>query len=86
MLICIILVDISGKNPFYSVLPDCSIIVALELLSNAGIHRVNIMNEEGEITGLLSQSDILNYIAANELFQSPIVKCSVRIHTYMFRW
>jgi CBS domain-containing protein len=54
--------DISGKNPFYSLSRDSSIFSAIELLSNAGIHRVNIIDDSARVVGLLSQSDLIRWL------------------------
>lgn len=57
--------DISGKNPFYSVFPDSPVIVAVDLLSNAGIHRLNVLDSNGTVIGILSQTDILRHLINN---------------------
>ena len=55
--------DISGKNPFYSLSLDNSLLSAVELLSNAGIHRVNIIDDTaGRVVGVLSQTDLIRWL------------------------
>ncbi|ORX96704.1 cystathionine beta-synthase [Basidiobolus meristosporus CBS 931.73] len=53
--------DLSQRNPFYSVTEDTSLIQILDLLSSH-VQRVVVADNEGKLTGILSQSLIVEYI------------------------
>ncbi|EPZ31435.1 CBS-domain-containing protein [Rozella allomycis CSF55] len=56
-------VDLSKKNPFYSVSADAPLKEAAEILaSGKGVHRLNVMRD-GEVVGVLSQTDVVKYLA-----------------------
>ncbi|KAI8054292.1 hypothetical protein BDF22DRAFT_654480 [Syncephalis plumigaleata] len=54
--------DLSQKNPFYALLAESSLIQALEIFAK-GAHRLAIINQDGSIKGILSQSALIKYIA-----------------------
>lgn len=66
--------DLSRKNPFYSVMEESPLEVALDILGSVqGIHRINVMNSGGAVTGILSQTDILRFIASRkDLFKTTL--------------
>lgn len=52
-------VDLSHKNPFYSVFMDSTLMdVATIFGESNGVHRVNVVDEDGKVKGIISQSDI----------------------------
>ncbi|KAI8329167.1 hypothetical protein EDC96DRAFT_549177 [Choanephora cucurbitarum] len=67
--------DLSRKNPFYSILEEATLLSALEIFAY-GTHReneqviemsyiVSMLNSEGDISGILSQSTVVNYLYEN---------------------
>ncbi|CAJ0628286.1 3145_t:CDS:10 [Entrophospora sp. SA101] len=56
--------DLSNKNPFYSVYPETSLLQVVELFGN-GTHRVAVLDADGNLKGILSQSGVLNYLYKN---------------------
>ncbi|OBZ85115.1 Protein SDS23, partial [Choanephora cucurbitarum] len=56
--------DLSRKNPFYSILEEATLLSALEIFAY-GTHRVSMLNPEGDISGILSQSTVVNYLYEN---------------------
>ncbi|KAI8341244.1 hypothetical protein BC941DRAFT_416307 [Chlamydoabsidia padenii] len=61
--------DLSQKNPFCSVLPEATLASVVEEFS-CGIHRVSVMNPDGRIKGILSQSTVVKYFYENK-YQFP---------------
>ena len=68
--------DLSKKNPFYSVMEESPLEVAIDILGSAqGIHRINVMHPDGMVTGILSQTDIIRFIASKrDLFKGILDK------------
>ncbi|KAI9478297.1 MAG: hypothetical protein EXX96DRAFT_570319 [Benjaminiella poitrasii] len=56
--------DLSRKNPFYSVLKEATLLSAVEVFA-CGTHRVSVLNSEGDIAGILSQSTVVRYLFDN---------------------
>jgi len=56
--------DLSRKNPFYSILEEATLISAVEIFA-CGTHRVTILNSNGEVKGILSQSNVVRYLFEN---------------------
>ena len=62
------IVDLSRRNPFYSVMAHTSLEAAVEIFaSNIGIHRINVVNNAGRVTGLLSKTDLLRFFSSHVL-------------------
>ncbi|RIB25299.1 hypothetical protein C2G38_510195 [Gigaspora rosea] len=61
--------DLSKKNPFYSVLPETSLLQVVELFGS-GTHRV--VDANGIIKGILTQSRVVNYFYQNVTKFPPI--------------
>ncbi|ORY96731.1 hypothetical protein BCR43DRAFT_563973 [Syncephalastrum racemosum] len=57
--------DLSQKNPFYSILPETTLLSALEEFA-CGTHRVSVLNPDGSIKGILSQSTVVQYLFNNQ--------------------
>ncbi|CEI94059.1 hypothetical protein RMCBS344292_08282 [Rhizopus microsporus] len=57
--------DLSQKNPFYSILPEATLLSAVEEFAY-GIHRVCVLNPDGSIKGILSQSNVARYLYTNQ--------------------
>lgn len=55
--------DLSRKNPFYSVMTHSSLEAVVEIFSsNLGIHRINVVNNQGRVEGLLSKTDVVRFL------------------------
>ncbi|CAG8520789.1 13245_t:CDS:10 [Gigaspora rosea] len=63
--------DLSKKNPFYSVLPETSLLQVVELFGS-GTHRVAVVDANGIIKGILTQSRVVNYFYQNVTKFPPI--------------
>jgi CBS domain-containing protein len=60
--------DMSMRDPFYSLLPESSLLQALEILGREdGVRRVAITGGSSGISllGILSQSDIIRFLASH---------------------
>lgn len=68
--------DLSRKNPFYSVMPESPLSIAIDVMKS-GIHRVNIMNEQSQVIGILSQTDILRFLASKTEIMDSLGKLSL---------
>lgn len=68
--------DLSRKNPFYSVMEESPLEAALELLSSdSGVHRLNVVNADGKVVGIISQTDFLRFVNdRKELFKRLLEK------------
>ncbi|CAG8487274.1 5417_t:CDS:2 [Ambispora leptoticha] len=56
--------DLSNKNPFYSVIPETSLFQVVELFGS-GTHRVAVVDADGNLKGILTQSTVINYLYQN---------------------
>ncbi|KAI9248573.1 hypothetical protein BDA99DRAFT_446229 [Phascolomyces articulosus] len=56
--------DLSQKNPFYSILPESTLLSAIEEFA-CGTHRVCVLDPNGGIQGILSQSTVVEYLYNN---------------------
>ncbi|KAJ8659050.1 hypothetical protein O0I10_005088 [Lichtheimia ornata] len=56
--------DLSRKNPFYSILPESTLLSAIEEFA-CGTHRVCVLEPSGEVKGILSQSTVIEYLYNN---------------------
>ncbi|KAG0170996.1 cell separation during budding [Apophysomyces sp. BC1034] len=56
--------DLSRKNPFYSILPEATLLSAVEEFA-CGTHRVCVLEPNGAIKGILSQSTVVRYLYEN---------------------
>lgn len=63
------LLDLSRKNPFYSVTADSTLLQAMDVFSK-GIHRVAVAGPDGELVGVLTQSNVSQYLFP-KLINSP---------------
>eukprot|EP01129_Flabellula_baltica_P011017 TRINITY_DN473_c0_g2_i1.p1 TRINITY_DN473_c0_g2~~TRINITY_DN473_c0_g2_i1.p1 ORF type:complete len:324 (-),score=102.57 TRINITY_DN473_c0_g2_i1:21-965(-) len=54
------LVDLSGANQFESIAEDASLVEVVKALSNH--HRLAVLNGEGKVVNVVSQSDIVNFL------------------------
>ncbi|KAI8983459.1 hypothetical protein BDB01DRAFT_760405 [Pilobolus umbonatus] len=57
--------DLSEKNPFYSIMPEATLVATVEEFAY-GIHRVCVLNPDGSIKGILSQSNVARYLYDNQ--------------------
>ena len=61
------LLDLSHKNPFYSVMLESPLSSAIEILSSDnGVHRLNVVDGNGRVKGILSQTDIVNFLISKQ--------------------
>ncbi|KAI8981686.1 hypothetical protein BDF20DRAFT_420170 [Mycotypha africana] len=65
--------DLSQKNPFYSIMPEATLLSAVEEFAY-GTHRVCVLNPEGSIKGILSQSTVVKYFYEHQQ-QFPDIGC-----------
>jgi len=56
--------DISQKNPFYSVLPETSLLQVVELFGS-GTHRAVVVDADSNLKGILTQSKVIDYLYQN---------------------
>ncbi|CAO3642910.1 unnamed protein product [Cunninghamella echinulata] len=57
--------DLSQKNPFYSILPEATLLSAVEEFG-CGTHRVCVLKPDGQVKGILSQSTVVKYLFENK--------------------
>lgn len=60
-------VDLSKKNPFYTVPAYSSLYQAVEIFSE-GIHRIAVQESRDAILGILTQSNVSSYLYANVIY------------------
>ncbi|CAG8602660.1 4968_t:CDS:10, partial [Scutellospora calospora] len=63
--------DLSKKNPFYSVLPETSLLQVVELFGS-GTHRVAVVDADGHIKGILTQSRVTKFPPIEQLFPKTL--------------
>lgn len=54
--------DLSHRNPFLSVVDSSPLSVAIDILGQQGVHRVNVLGEDGRVKGVLSQTDVVHFL------------------------
>jgi len=59
------IINISARNPFIPVPETSSLYTAVELLSKHKVHRVPVIDAEGHIVNLITQSSLIAFIAEN---------------------
>lgn len=55
--------DISGRNPFYPVQDTAPILAAMELMVDHRVHRIPIVNAEGDLVSIVTQSHLVRLLA-----------------------
>lgn len=59
--------DLSHKNPFYSVMLESPLSAAIDILSaDNGVHRLNVVDGDGKVRGILSQTDIVKFLISKQ--------------------
>jgi len=61
-----LVLDSSSRNPFFPLSIRSTLLDAANLCKQ-GIHRIPILNEDGEIISIISQSDIVCYLYENRI-------------------
>lgn len=70
--------DLSHKNPFYSVMLESPLSAAIELLSqDNGVHRLNVVDGDGRVRGILSQSDIVKFLLSKKALFPDLMEKSL---------
>jgi len=64
--------DESGRNPWYTIEDTASLQDAMELIVQHKIHRVAVLDSNGELKYVLTQSDIITFFA-NHLDSFPLL-------------
>jgi len=54
-------VDLSRRNPMHPVYPNDTLLQAVEILAK-GVHRVPVLNDQGEVINIISQSSIITFL------------------------
>jgi CBS domain-containing protein len=54
--------DLSHRNPFYSVREESPLADAVEILGKSGVHRVNVLGNDGRVKGVMSQTDVVLFL------------------------
>jgi len=57
--------DISGRNPYCPVEGQASLLSAILMMAHWKVHRIPVINSEGELITLLTQSQVLRFIYHN---------------------
>lgn len=77
--------DLSNKNPFYSVYMDSTLVDVAEIFGQSnGVHRVNIVDENGKVQGIISQSDLGRYLLSRKADLKNVFDKSVQIGHILF--
>jgi CBS domain-containing protein len=73
--------DLSHKNAFYSVMLESPLSAAIEILAaDNGVHRVNVVDGNGRVQGILSQSDVIKFLLSKkDLFRALMGKSLVEL-------
>jgi len=75
------IIDCSGRNPFCCLHEDCTLQEAIENHLK-GVHRIAIVDSNNQLSGIISQWSIVNYLIAGsyedrewmEMYRSPVSK------------
>jgi CBS domain-containing protein len=59
------LINLSSRNPFVPVREGSSLYSVIELLAKHKVHRVPVIDLQGRVSNLLTQSSVLSYLAAH---------------------
>eukprot|EP01096_Ripella_sp_DP13-Kostka_P006324 TRINITY_DN2269_c1_g1_i1.p1 TRINITY_DN2269_c1_g1~~TRINITY_DN2269_c1_g1_i1.p1 ORF type:complete len:333 (-),score=188.62 TRINITY_DN2269_c1_g1_i1:118-1047(-) len=69
--------DLSHRNPFVPISDDADLYSVVRILSEYGVHRVNVFDEQGQLTNIITQSALLKLIDTNLEKLSEVVNKSV---------
>jgi len=58
-------VDASGRNPYYRVEDNAPLLAAIELMATHRVHRIPIVNHDGELISIVTQSHLVRLIHRN---------------------
>jgi len=62
---CLDIVDMSSRNPFFPIDEKASLQDAIDMIVRWGVHRLPVVNSEGELVTLLTQSHIISFLQKN---------------------
>lgn len=55
----------SGRNPYFSIQADTPLLEALRIVSSNKIHRLVVVDQEGDLKTIITQSHLVRFIARN---------------------
>ncbi|KJE96877.1 hypothetical protein CAOG_07130 [Capsaspora owczarzaki ATCC 30864] len=62
-------VDISERNPFYSLFPESTLLNAVQVFSSGAVRRIVVMSGDGKLHGIISQTTVLRFVHDHLLSQ-----------------
>lgn len=70
--------DLSHKNPFYSVMLESPLSAAIDILAtDNGVHRINVVDSNGRVRGILSQTDVVRFLLSKSHLFPELMKASL---------
>lgn len=70
-------VDLSERNPFYSLFPESTLLNAVQVFAN-GVRRIVVMSGDGKLGGIISQTTVVRFVSQHLLDQfDPVLKLTV---------
>lgn len=69
--------DLSHRNPFVPISDDSDLYAVVRILSEYGVHRVNVFDSKGALTNIITQSALLKLIDQNLDKVSNVVDKSI---------
>lgn len=67
------LANLSNRDPWVPTQRDTSLLNVASVMHGLGVHRIPIVDKQGSIQGLLSQSDVVRYVH-DHLAQFPVLE------------
>ena len=72
-------VDLCRRNPFKPVTGDATLMEVCKILST-GTHRVPVVDGEGNVTNIISQSSVISYLLNNSNNDANLLKSVSELH------
>lgn len=72
--ICAVLPDLSMRNPWNTIHKDASLQEVINIMSKTGIYRIAIVDSDGKLVSVLTQSRLVEYLASKTEEIGPLTQ------------
>eukprot|EP01112_Ceratiomyxa_fruticulosa_P001166 TRINITY_DN1115_c0_g1_i1.p1 TRINITY_DN1115_c0_g1~~TRINITY_DN1115_c0_g1_i1.p1 ORF type:complete len:314 (+),score=54.04 TRINITY_DN1115_c0_g1_i1:176-1117(+) len=67
------LTNFSGRNPFYAVESTAPLHIAIKLMNKWGVHRIPVVDSEGSLISVLTQSQVVHWLSNHMYYFSDLI-------------
>jgi len=76
--LCAVLPDLSMRNPWNTIHKDAPLQDVINILSQTGIYRIAIVDSDGKLISVLTQSRVVNFLAEKSDVIGPLTKLPIK--------